>query len=193
MNTKEYTRKYNLSVSEKFNHNDFIADFTNDFITLLEVGNSTKNFKGYENAVRAIRMKWDAISNKTVNGGLPDKLWSYFYATVIAKTKEELFPEQMAQQKAANEEKKQAWADRKRMREQEDNFFWSFLFMGMLKNKQKPLESYSVLGLSTDATAEDVKRKYRELSNTCHPDKGGNSDNFIKITEAKNKILSILQ
>ena len=79
------------------------------------------------------------------------------------------------------------------LREQEDNFFWFFLFMGMLKNKQKPVESYSVLGLSTDATAEDVKRKYRELSNTCHPDKGGNSDNFIKITEAKNKILSILQ
>src|SRR3954464_13079279 len=106
MNTKAYVTKYNLSISNKFNHSEFISDFTNEFITLLEVGNSTKSFKGYENAVRAIRMKWDAISNKTVQGGLPDKLWSFFYATVIAKTKEQLFPEQIAQIKEENEERK---------------------------------------------------------------------------------------
>jgi len=49
MNTKEYVKKYNLNVpNNKFNHDEFVSDLTNDFITLLEVGNSTKNFKGYE-------------------------------------------------------------------------------------------------------------------------------------------------
>lgn len=193
MNTKEYVTKYKLNVQDnKFNHNDFISDLTNDFITLLEVGNSTKNFKGYENAVRAIRMKWDAINNKTV-GNLPDKLWNFFYATVIVKTKEELFPEEIAKQKEFNEQKRKEWEERKRWREREDSFFWSFLFLGAMTKKPVPTQSYSVLELHTDSTEEQVIKKYRELSIKHHPDKGGNKEKFIEITEAKNKILSYLQ
>lgn len=192
MNTKEYVTKYKLNVSNQFNHNEFVADLTNDFITLLEVGNSTKNFKGYENAVRAIRMKWDGINNKTV-GNLPDKLWNYFYATVIAKTKEELFPEQVAKQKEINEKKRREWEERKRMREQDDGFFWSFLFLDSLMRSRVPSDSYAVLGLNTNATSEEVTKKYRELSIKHHPDKGGNKETFIQITEAKNKILAYLQ
>ena len=193
MNTKEYVTKYKLNVSDnKFDHSEFIADLTNDFITLLEVGNSTKNFKGYENAVRAIRMKWDGINNKTV-GNLPDKLWNYFYATVIAKTKEELFPEEIAKQKEVNEQKRKEWEQRKKMREQDDSFFWRFLFLDGLMRSRVPSDSYSVLGLQTNATAEEVAKKYRELSIKHHPDKGGNKETFIQITEAKNKILAYLQ
>ncbi len=193
MNTKEYVTKYKLNVQDnKFNHNDFISDLTNDFITLLEVGNSTKNFKGYENAVRAILMKWDAINNKTV-GNLPDKLWNFFYATVIVKTKEELFPEEIAKQKEFNEQKRKEWEERKRWREREDSFFWSFLFLGAMTKKPVPTQSYSVLELHTDSTEEQVIKKYRELSIKHHPDKGGNKEKFIEITEAKNKILSYLQ
>ena len=193
MNTKEYVKKYGLNVADhKFDHSEFASDLTNDFITLLEVGNSTKNFKGYENAVRAIRMKWDAINNKTV-GCLPDKLWSYFYATVIAKTKEELFPEEIAKQKEFNEQKKKDWEQRKRMREQDDSFFWSFLFLDGLMKSRIPTDSFNVLGLPTTSTSEEVIKKYRELSNKHHPDKGGNNDVFIGITEAKNKVLSYLQ
>lgn len=192
MNTKEYVTKYKLNVSNQFNHNEFVADLTNDFITLLEVGNSTKHFKGYENAVRAIRMKWDAINNKTVNC-LPDKLWNYFYATVIAKTKEELFPEQVAKQKEINEQKKREWEERKKWREREDSFFWSFLFLDGLMRSRVPSDSYAVLGLNTNATSEEVTKKYRELSIKHHPDKGGNKETFIQITEAKNKILAYLQ
>lgn len=193
MNTKEYVKKYGLSVADhKFDHSEFTSDLTNDFITLLEVGNSTKNFKGYENAVRAIRMKWDAINNKTV-GCLPEKLWGYFYATVIAKTKEELFPEEIAKQKEFNEQKKKDWEERKKWREREDSFFWSFLFLGGALKSQVPTESFNVLGLPTTSKADEVMKKYRELSNKHHPDKGGNNDMFISITEAKNKVLSYLQ
>jgi len=193
MNTKEYVTKYKLNVADnKFDHSAFVSDFTNDFITLLEVGNSTKNFKGYENAVRAIRMKWDAINNKTV-GNLPDKLWNYFYATVIAKTKEELFPEEIAKQKEFNEQKRKEWEERKRFREREDSFFWSFLFFGGAFKPQIPTDSFNVLGLPTNSTSEEVIKKYRELSIKHHPDKGGKNETFIEITEAKNKILSYLQ
>jgi hypothetical protein len=197
MKTKEYVSKYNLDKGVNFNHNGFISDLTFDFITLLEVGNSTKNIKGYENAVRAIRMKWDAISNKTA-GVLPDKLWNYFYASVIAKTRNELFPDVMAQRKKDAEERD------KRRREYEDferrefggfgfgsGFFWDFLLASMIKDN-KPIESFKVLGLDSEASTDDVKNAYRQLSMQHHPDKGGNSDKFIEITEAKNKCLAYL-
>ncbi len=191
MRTKDYVEKYKLNISNKFNHSEFISDFTHEFITLLETGNSTKHFKGYENTVRAIRMKWDAISNKTVYG-LPDKLWNFFYATVIAKTKEKLFPEEIARQKEIKEEMHREWESRKRHQEDQDSFFWQFLFAGMVKSR-KPVDSYAIMEISSDATADDVKNKYRELSMKLHPDKGGSSDKFIAVTEAKNKILSFLQ
>lgn len=198
MKTKEYISKYNLDKGVNFSHNDFISDLTFDFITLLEVGNATKNIKGYENAVRAIRMKWDAISNKTM-GVLPDKLWNYFFATVIAKTRNELFPDIMEQRRRDAEERQ------KRRREYEEyerrefggfggfdsGFFWDFLLASMMQNR-KPIESFKTLGLEENATSEDVKTAFRQLSMQHHPDKGGNSDKFIEITEAKNKCLAYL-
>lgn len=50
MKTKEYVLKYKLNESSKFNHKDFISDITFDFISLLEVGNATKNIKGLNNS-----------------------------------------------------------------------------------------------------------------------------------------------
>ena len=91
MKTKEYVNKYKLNESDKFNHSEFVSDLTIDFLTLLEVGKAQYNLKGFDNAVRAIKMKFDAINNKTV-GCIHEKLWNYFFATVIVKIREELFP-----------------------------------------------------------------------------------------------------
>jgi hypothetical protein len=73
MKPLDYVKKYNLDKGDKFNHNSFVADLAIDFQTLLQVGKGDQNIKGFENAVRAIRMKWDGINNKTL-GNLPDKL-----------------------------------------------------------------------------------------------------------------------
>ena len=198
MKPKEYITKYNLSETNVFNHNDFVFDLTSDFVTLLDVGNGKKNFMGYENAVRAIRMKWDAIHNKTVNGGLPDKLWNYFYAVVIAKTKEQLFPEQMKAKRDEKERKARIRGEWERFYEEQDrefgDWFWKSIFIGLLMGGvAKPESSFDVLGLDHDASAEDVKKKYRELSMVHHPDKGGNAQAFMNITEAKNKLLAYLE
>lgn len=42
----------------------------------------------------------------------------------------------------------------------------------------KPL--YAVLGLTDDATIEDIKRAYRAKAKECHPDKPENRDDEAK-------------
>ena len=195
MKTNEYIRKYKLNEGLKeLNHSTFIQDFTTDFLTALEIGRNKEgylNIKGFENSVRAIRQKWDGIDKKTM-GQMPEKLWNYFYATVIAKMKNELFPEEMAARKAKKDAWDKRWArNEKREQQQADQWrklFFASLFAGMAK----PNEAFKLLRLTEEATAEDVKRNYRQMSMIHHPDKGGNPKMFLEITEAKNKCLSYL-
>lgn len=49
-------------------------------------------------------------------------------------------------------------------------------------------ESLEALGLSSAATAEDVKKRFKELAKLHHPDKGGESTVFIEILEAYEKL-----
>jgi len=43
---------------------------------------------------------------------------------------------------------------------------------------------YEVLGLPEEATLRQVKVKFRELSSTLHPDKGGDGEKFKLINDA---------
>lgn len=199
MTTKEYVNKYKLDVSDRFSHSDFFQDLASEFICLLEYNKANDNLKGFDNAVRCIRMKFDSISNKTV-GVLPEKLWNYFFATVIVKLREELCPRDMNNRRKVQEQKKAEWEKRKKMREWENeqfnDFFWgrnfySFLFSNI--NNNKPIECFTVLGLSVDANELDVKSAYKKLSMLHHPDKGGKQDKFVEITDSKNKCLSWLE
>lgn len=191
MKTKEYVEKYKLNLNDKFNHSAFTADLTIDFISLLELGNAKENVKGFNNAVNAIKSKWDAINNKTV-GQLPGKLWNYFYATVICKMRDEMFPEI----KEKRERKQREWE--RRQREEAsflDDFFEDMFygFIGKMVNSlriPKPIEAFNALGISSESSIEDVKLQYRKLSKVHHPDMGGDRKSFEQITEAKNKLIS---
>jgi len=194
MKTKEYVLKYKLNESDKFDHTEFVSDLTIDFLSLLEVGKATSNLKGFNNAVNAIRMKFDAVNNKT-RGCIPEKLWKYFFATVIVKMRDNLFPKEMRLIKEQKEKRKRAYENRQNWYNQEFNFFDESFFYSILADMlkvKKPLEAFEILGLPLEANQEDVKLKYRELCFLYHPDKGGKQEQFIKITEAKNKCLSYL-
>ena len=202
MKTHEYVKKYHLDQSDKFNHSLFVEDLTNDFVALLELNKALDNIKGFENALRCIRMKFDAISNKTL-GILPEKLWNYFFATVVVKLREELCPKDMEKRRVLQEERQKIYQERQAQKkwEQEqfenfyyDNYFRSF-WGGLIPSsvKPKPVESFAVLGLNENALEEDVKKAFRKLSHMHHPDKGGKQDVFIALTEAKNKCLNWLK
>jgi len=47
----------------------------------------------------------------------------------------------------------------------------------------------SMLGLSADCSMDDIKRRFRELAKKYHPDCGGNSESFIGLLEAYEKLI----
>ena len=43
---------------------------------------------------------------------------------------------------------------------------------------------YEILGVDENATGDDIKKAYRKLAMEHHPDKGGNEEQFKKISQA---------
>lgn len=46
------------------------------------------------------------------------------------------------------------------------------------------IDFYRILGLSKNATKDEIKRKYRRLAKQYHPDLGGDSESFILLNRA---------
>ena len=47
---------------------------------------------------------------------------------------------------------------------------------------------YNILGVSKDASQDEIKKKYRKLSLQHHPDRGGDAEQFKKVSEAYENI-----
>lgn len=47
---------------------------------------------------------------------------------------------------------------------------------------------YNILGVQDNTSIEECKKAYKKLAIKYHPDKGGNAEEFCKITSALNSI-----
>lgn len=190
MKPKEYITKYHLNEADtNFSHNSMISDFTIDFMTMIDFHKTRIwNYTIFQNCVNQIRDKWDSINVKAVTK-LPDKLWNFFYASVIVKVRDTEFADYLAA-------KERKYNDYKRKKQERDNLFNHYFadFMSqLLFDILVPSTDFNLLGLDPlTSSVEDVKFAYRKLSLTKHPDKGGSSSEFIRLTEAKNRVLHYL-
>jgi len=215
MKPKEYISKYNMNGIHSFNHNHFVADLSNDFMATIELLNSKGqlNLKRFEVCVKEIRQKFDSIFLKSSNIKEEEfeKIWKYFYATTIVKVKDDLFGEVIRKQKERKRNYRNQFHgayyrsfrdfdfghveyDFDDMFEQIfnsffENFFKRFAGANYFTEDQKKSDM-SILELQENFTADDVNKNYRKLSLQHHPDKGGSNEMFLKITEAKNRLLS---
>jgi len=51
------------------------------------------------------------------------------------------------------------------------------------------MNNYQILGLSKGSTQQEIKQAYRKLALKYHPDKGGDSDMFLKVKQAYDELL----
>merc|ERR550532_2420081 len=49
--------------------------------------------------------------------------------------------------------------------------------------------AYAILGVSSGATDAEIKRAYRLVAMQCHPDKGGDKEDFQELNNAYEKIM----
>lgn len=121
-----------------------------------------------------------------------------FFATVVVKMREELCPAEMKKRKEEAEKRQRIYNEKRKFNEKYLNDFWSRNFMGFLfanmTFSKVPHSELQQLNLTEETckTEADVMSAYRKLALVHHPDKGGNQEQFVKITTAKNECLSWL-
>lgn len=204
MKTKEFVKKYNLSETDKIDQEAFINDLLHELVGLLEYNKAFDNLKGFKNSVNALKMKYDAINNKT-KGDL--NIWNYFYATKVVplrntycKREVDIENRRREERDRRNKERQAYWDQQEReweeMRRKRFGNAFEFFLLGMfLKTNVKPIAEIEFLGLNKDdeLTENIVKKAYRKLSMVHHPDQGGKKEDFIKLEKAKNTVLCYLK
>lgn len=217
MKPKEYVSKYHMDVNENFDHSMFVADLTVDFQSVIEYQKTVGQYSlsHFENIVKQIKQKFDSISYKSKMGIEKwDKLWKFFYASVVVKVRDADFGEQIRKQK---EDKHEEWRSRNDWKNfnygdyggrffKDDIFeriFSSFFGFGFGSSFASdsfdlhvgpPVKEFGELGLVPEtATIEDVNIAFRKLALLHHPDKGGDASKFQTIMESKNRCIMYLE
>ena len=163
----------------------------------------------WSNDVETCEFEWDGAYEKNVIGSLglkPNYSWQKADAAVYelndyliniawdeltyqlkkvaavkAKRQFKIHRDWEEKQKEYNEQRRWNWY----------KFVHEYMF-GFSVDRNEYVPYISLLNLQEDFKEADVKESYRKLSLSKHPDKGGSHEDFIELTEAKNKCLEYL-
>lgn len=61
------------------------------------------------------------------------------------------------------------------------------------KKKGKKEGPWVVLGIERTASEDEINKAFREKSKDCHPDKGGNPEDFKRLNKAREEMLKIVR
>lgn len=185
MKPVEWLTKYGNKLDEGEKRYIFAQEFIQEFDRSVSEAHGYSNLRGYEQAIRVLRAKWDAIGMRR-GSSLDERLWKWIYASYIAPTREEAFPKEMEQRRKEKEERRQwsAW-----------NKGWSESFFGphffdhefereVLKEDISLKEACNTLNISTEASLAELSRARRIAALKHHPDIGGSTEAMVAINVA---------
>ena len=220
MKPKEYIKQFGLDNKlGHFNRSLLCQQLQEDFAQLL-AANSQVNYIHFENATKLIKQKFDNIfRDSSLSEEAKDKFWKFFFATKIIPIRNTYFGFK-SWKEIKLEYKLKTDKDFRRSYETAKFFEklytrYSQLFEEELREqaqyfKQRlndhifnPLESRerdlqiskSLLGFSEEDSLEEnfIKRQFRIMPLTCHPDTGGDSEAFLKLTAARDFLLDTIK
>lgn len=206
MKSKEYINAFKIQNgwnSQK--QKAFLSELTQELVATFELFDKPDDEHIFNVSVNMIRQKWDSISKK-IPFGLPDNMWSYFYATVIVPFKKESCPTFVKQQQFKEKERREKQERYERIydpfetmeKEGERKYtkrlidgFAAFLLSCYLDTI--PNNSFEYFDLDSNASEDDVMKAFHARLLKVHPDKGGNKEDAILCIENKNKCIQYLK
>lgn len=208
MKPKEFVKEFTLTDNKPLK-TVFWDRFKIEFMTVLDHEQGLESLSRFEHAVDIMKDKWRGIKLKSGNVNVNEKAWGFFFASVVAPMREELFPnevQRMKEEAAARKEQKQRYRS-KRSGDFLENAFKHIMeerikrFEELRKKLQETMAvsvvlttSKKVLGIPAGTTIdkENVKTAYRKLALSAHPDAGGSAALFRTLTNARDYLLKYL-
>lgn len=172
MKAKEYAAKY-FTEGADFSQRDYswgllLEDLKKDLQELLDKNKANDNLKGFDNAVNAIRMKFDSIARLS-NGLVTEQLWKRFFAQTVAKMREELCPREFTARKQENQRKFEQRQERRAFEDDMEKMITQShrdYINNAIKTIMCPEKLFEVMGFEGspfNVTVDQVEEKYQEL------------------------------
>jgi hypothetical protein len=204
MKPKEYHKKYGFSLNADeapFEVAAMVSDLSADFLATIEYlqGCNQLNHARFNTVKEEIYQKYTSIKKQSMASKETwNVVWNQLNAQVIKAVEEKLFGDFLRKKKAEQDRRKREDSDFYNQFRSDYDFFqraWEELLFAQLRKMAKnlvPNEAFSILGIPSSSSPEEVSKQFKKLALVNHPDKGGDHQTFVKIIDAKNRCLAFL-